>query len=99
MARGSDQSAHGRSWRALGRLQDVRPDDPPAVPEPGASRPDEPRIHRRLQRGKAPGRRRHRDAHRADAGPDVHRHILGLRRDPEPVRAAKALQPARGGDR
>ena len=39
------------------------------------------------------------DADAAQRGPDRDRHLLGLRRHAEPVRAAASLQPDRGADR
>ena len=53
------------------------------------------RVHAGLQRGEAPGRRRHHDADRAHGGPDHRRHLLGLRRNAEPEHAAAAVQPDR----
>ncbi len=45
-------------------------------------------VRGRLQRSKAPGRRRHHHADRAHGGTDTDRHLLGLRRNAEFVRAA-----------
>ena len=77
----------------------VRPEVGRPVPGAASARPGQPGVCGGVRRGEAPGRRRDRHTDGAHRGPDDRRHLLGLRRNAEPVRAAAAVQPDRGADR
>ena len=88
--------ALGAHW---GEVTPVRARLGRPVPRAAAARADERRVRGRLRRGEGLGGDGVVDADAAHGRADADRHLLGVRRHAEPVRAAAALQPDRGRDR
>src|SRR4029453_13667523 len=92
LATGSNQPNSGRTWRPLGRMQNVRGKVEYSVLGAASAGHDQCQIRRGLQRSEKFRGRWNYNADAADAGTNFHRHLLGLRWNAQSLRTAATLQ-------